>query len=139
MWRHSRRLRSVHEHEKARRVVGDPVDAALTLAAYDRGITRPLLLERRTLARELPFDATRKLMSLLYDEASGAHLYVKGAPEVVLERSDLAPDAVRDAGRCRGGLGVERPEGHRRGRARRSPTSFPRTTCSSRTSASSGS
>ena len=32
-------------------------------------------------------------MSLVYDEASGARLYVKGAPEVVLERSELAPDA----------------------------------------------
>jgi P-type Ca2+ transporter type 2C len=85
----------VHEHEEAPRVVGDPVDAALALAAYERGLTPRLLHEGRTLTRELPFDPTRKLMSVVYEEASGARLSVKGAPEVVLERSDLAPDAIR--------------------------------------------
>jgi len=85
----------IHGDEGELRVVGDPVDAALALAAYQRGITPALLEEGRVLVRELPFDPTRKLMSLVYDEERGAHLCVKGAPEIVLERSDLAPEAVR--------------------------------------------
>jgi Ca2+-transporting ATPase len=75
-------------------LLGDPVDAALVLAAHEAGLTRPRLLEARRLLRELPFDPVRKRMGLLYEEADGPHLYVKGAPEVVLERSDLKPDGV---------------------------------------------
>ncbi|MGH3126811.1 MAG: cation-translocating P-type ATPase, partial [Gaiellaceae bacterium] len=85
----------VHDEEGALRGIGDPVDAALALAAYERGLTATLLLEGRKLVRELPFDSTRKLMSLVYDEASGTRVCVKGAPEVVLERSDLTPDALQ--------------------------------------------
>ena len=35
---------------------------------------------------ELPFDPVRKRMTLVYDEGDGRYLYVKGAPEVVLDR-----------------------------------------------------
>ena len=73
------------------RAVGDPVDAALALAAYEHGLTPAVLHENRRLVRELPFDPVRKRMSLLYEEEDGTCLYVKGAPEVVLER---ATDAV---------------------------------------------
>jgi P-type Ca2+ transporter type 2C len=86
----------VHADDGAPRGIGDPVDAALALAAHERGLTPTLLAEGRKLVRELPFDSTRKLMSLVYDDASGTRVCVKGAPEVVLERSDLAPDALRE-------------------------------------------
>jgi len=69
------------------RLSGDPVDAALELAAHQRGLTRSTLLDERRLVLELPFDSVRKRMGLVYDEEDGSHLYVKGAPEVVLERS----------------------------------------------------
>jgi Ca2+-transporting ATPase len=77
------------------RAVGDPVDAALALAAHERGLTPQTLLENRKLMRELPFDPIRKRMSLVYEELDGPRLYVKGAPEIVLERSTAASeDAV---------------------------------------------
>ena len=41
--------------------------------------------------RELPFDPVRKRMTLVYEEENGARVYVKGAPEVVLERSTSRP------------------------------------------------
>ena len=41
---------------------------------------------------ELPFDPVRKRMTLVYDEGDGRYLYVKGAPEVVLDRSTMPPD-----------------------------------------------
>jgi Ca2+-transporting ATPase len=41
----------------------------------------------RRLLRELPFDPERKRMTLVYAEPEGARVYVKGAPEGVLERA----------------------------------------------------
>ena len=66
------------------RVVGDPVDAALVLAAHDEGLTRSRLLERRSLVHERPFDPARKRMTLVYAEPEGRRAYVKGAPETIL-------------------------------------------------------
>jgi Ca2+-transporting ATPase len=74
------------------RGVGDPVDVALALAAHERGLTRTELLEGRRIVRELPFDPLRKRMTLVYEDAGGTRVYVKGAPEVVLERSALSGD-----------------------------------------------
>jgi Ca2+-transporting ATPase len=72
--------------------VGDPVDAALVLAAHERGLTERALLEGRRRVRELPFDPDRKRMALVYEQDDGRRLYVKGAPEVVLERSTSAAE-----------------------------------------------
>ena len=55
-------------------------------------------------------------MSLVYEEESGSRLYVKGAPEVVLQRSTVERRR-RLAGRRRGGLGLQGTEGARRRRA----------------------
>jgi Ca2+-transporting ATPase len=68
-------------------VTGDPVDAALVLAAHEQGLTHAALHERRTLVQELPFDPERKRMTLVYAEPDGRRLYVKGAPEVVIARA----------------------------------------------------
>ena len=72
-----------------RRTVGDPVDAALTLAAHEQGLTRDALHRQRQLVEETPFDSVRRLMTVVYDEHDGPRAYVKGAPEVVLERSHV--------------------------------------------------
>ncbi len=77
------------DEEGQLRPVGDPVDAALALAAHERGLTRTVLLQGRRPVRELPFDSVRKRMARVYEEGDGSHLYVKGAPEVVLERSTM--------------------------------------------------
>jgi Ca2+-transporting ATPase len=72
-------------------VRGDPVDAALVLAAHEQGLSRPQLLGARRLVRELPFEAERKRMTLVYGDDTGAHAYVKGAPEVILARASTMP------------------------------------------------
>ncbi len=69
------------------RSVGDPVDGALALAAHEEGLTRAALHGQRQLVQETPFDSTRRLMTVVYEEPDGPHAYVKGAPEVVFERS----------------------------------------------------
>jgi Ca2+-transporting ATPase len=84
----------VHGEGDELRIAGDPVDAALARAAYERGLT-PGLLEGRRLVRELPFDPVRKRMTLVYEEENGFRVCVKGAPEPIFERLDLASDALR--------------------------------------------
>jgi P-type Ca2+ transporter type 2C len=77
----------VLEDREALRAAGDPVDAALVLAAHERGLSHSVLAHGRRLLRELPFEAARKRMTLVYEEDDGPRAYVKGAPEIVLERS----------------------------------------------------
>jgi Ca2+-transporting ATPase len=78
------------------RLAGDPVDGALVLAAHERGLDRAALETGRELVRELPFDSTRKRMTLVYEEAGGLRAYAKGAPEVVLEGSTAGPLVRRE-------------------------------------------
>ena len=73
------------------RVAGDPVEGAFLLAARERGMSPGALRAERPLVRELPFDAERKRMTLVYADGHAAHAFTKGAPEVVLALSRLAP------------------------------------------------
>jgi Ca2+-transporting ATPase len=82
------------EHEPE--LVGDPVDAALVLAAHDRGLSSSVLLADRAPAHEIPFDPLRKRMTIVYAENGGRHAYVKGALEVLLARSDATDDEARE-------------------------------------------
>jgi Ca2+-transporting ATPase len=83
-------------------IVGDPVEVALLLGADGRGISLPDLRAGRRILHELPFDAERKMMTLVYAEEGAVRVYTKGAPEVVLgrlgtrtgERSELEKTAV---------------------------------------------
>ena len=69
--------------------VSDPVEAAIAEAAVDHGLegrrTEPAL-------HEIPFDAVRKRMTVVLSRPAGRVAFVKGAPELVIERSgdDLA-------------------------------------------------
>ena len=65
-------------------VVGDPTEAALLVAGRKGGIDRADL--PGTVLFELPFDSNRKLMSIAINDSQHSRLYLKGAPEVVLER-----------------------------------------------------
>jgi P-type Ca2+ transporter type 2C len=67
-------------------VVGDPVDAAIVLAAHQRGLARVDVAPGPVL-RELPFDPERRRASLVYEDADRALLVAKGAPEIVATRA----------------------------------------------------
>lgn len=69
--------------------IGDPTETALLVSAYKAGITKESLSEQFTLQHEFPFDSTRKMMSVIVQDTDGNQmLVVKGAPDVLLEKSD---------------------------------------------------
>ncbi|MFO0915898.1 MAG: cation-translocating P-type ATPase [Pirellulales bacterium] len=63
-------------------VIGDPTEGALIVAAQKAGIEAAA--SEKVLLYEIPFDSTRRAMSVAVQSADGPLLYVKGAPEVVV-------------------------------------------------------
>jgi Ca2+-transporting ATPase len=66
------------------KVVGDPTETALLIAAAKRGLQRDNLLKRMPELHEEPFDPETKLMATFNQSPAGIHVAVKGAPELVL-------------------------------------------------------
>jgi Ca2+-transporting ATPase len=78
------------------RVVGDPMEAALLVAAAKGGVDADLLHDEWERVEEVPFDSEGQRMTTVHRSSSGEWLVVcKGAPEVVL---DLVADPAAPAG-----------------------------------------
>jgi P-type Ca2+ transporter type 2C len=75
-------------------VVGDPTEGALIVAARKAAVDPNDLNE--LVVYEIPFDSSRKAMSVAIQSENGIVLYVKGAPEVVLGKciSEESGDGV---------------------------------------------
>jgi len=75
----------VRREEQSWKVVGDPTEGALVVAAVKAGIDDRVVEEYPRVA-ELPFDPARKRMSTIHAAPSGEIVaYVKGAPEILIE------------------------------------------------------
>ncbi|MFM8635882.1 MAG: cation-translocating P-type ATPase, partial [Planctomycetia bacterium] len=69
--------------DAAWRVIGDPTEGALVVAALKAGVARDESSER--LLFEIPFDPERTTMSVVVERPDGTHvMYSKGAPEAIL-------------------------------------------------------
>ncbi|NDJ34647.1 MAG: calcium-translocating P-type ATPase, SERCA-type [Chloroflexi bacterium] len=71
------------------RIIGDPTEGALVVAAAKAGLDLRELNETYNRVDEVPFDSARKRMSTLHidpDRDGQPTLFVKGAPDIVLER-----------------------------------------------------
>ena len=67
-------------------VIGDPTEGALLVAAAKVGLTKEGLEDTAPFTEEIPFDAERKMMTIIRRTADGNMAYVKGAPDVLLLR-----------------------------------------------------
>ncbi len=88
----------LEEQEAGHRMVGDPTEGALVVAAAKAGLWRKAVEQRMPRVAEIPFDSDRKRMSTIHAAGEhgvvGAHgerradyvVYVKGAPDVILPR-----------------------------------------------------
>ncbi|NYZ78126.1 HAD-IC family P-type ATPase, partial [Candidatus Micrarchaeota archaeon] len=69
-------------------IVGDPTEACLLVLAEKAGLDYKELREEYAFVSEIPFDSTRKMMTVTRIVAGGKRkAFVKGAPEMLLENS----------------------------------------------------
>ena len=66
------------------RVIGDPTEGCLLVAAHKVGFDLQAELIERPKIYELPFESVRKRMSVVHVEGDGQYAYVKGAPSETL-------------------------------------------------------
>jgi P-type Ca2+ transporter type 2C len=67
-------------------VKGDPTEGALVVAAQKAGINKNELDEEEPRTFEVPFSSERKRMTTIHTLADKRVAYMKGAPEMVIER-----------------------------------------------------
>lgn len=65
---------------------GEPTENALIIAAAENNITKKFLSKKYVRILELPFDSSRKLMSVVYKHNSEYEIITKGAPEILLKK-----------------------------------------------------
>lgn len=70
-------------------VLGDTTEGALLLLAAEKGLMLEQVKAKGTLLEEFSFDPTLKLMSVVWEENRQKIVYTKGAPESILEKSNL--------------------------------------------------
>ena len=82
------------------RIIGDPTEGAMIVAAKKAGLDIGQLNERQPRLNEIPFDSQRKLMTTFHSDGNGAFLALtKGAPDILLEKCRgvmLRDGSVRD-------------------------------------------
>ena len=67
-------------------ILGDPTEASLLVLAAKAGLGQGSLALGHPFLREIPFDSTRKMMTVVRSAGNRERAYVKGAPEVLLPR-----------------------------------------------------
>jgi Ca2+-transporting ATPase len=72
------------------RMIGDPTEGAIVVAAAKAGLWRTEAETNLPRVNEIPFDSARKRMSTIHRNAeTGVYtVFVKGAPEIVLDQCD---------------------------------------------------
>ena len=71
------------------RIIGSPTESALLSAAVQSGLSKEELLKHEPQVAELPFDSENKFMISLHQKRNGEYIiYEKGAPEILLKKSD---------------------------------------------------
>lgn len=69
-------------------MIGDPTEVALLKSATRAGLNLTALKSSPTRIKEIPFSSKRKMMTAVYRNEEVTRSYTKGAPEIVLEKSN---------------------------------------------------
>ena len=78
----------IEKGEESWQMIGDPTEGALVVAAAKAGLWLDKLQAQYPRVAENPFASERKRMSTIHEAGKARVAYVKGAPEIILERSD---------------------------------------------------
>ncbi|MGD9867011.1 MAG: cation-translocating P-type ATPase [Hyphomicrobiales bacterium] len=84
-----------------RDAIGDPLEVALLRAGLAGGKTREALEKQQRRVREVAFSSESKMMATVHRARGGHVVYVKGAPEAVLEHATRAGQRALDPKRRR--------------------------------------
>jgi calcium-translocating P-type ATPase len=76
------------------RAEGDPLDAALVVLARKAGIDPDSLRSEHERLDAIPFESANRFMATLNETADGRRIYVKGAPERILEMCEGVDEAA---------------------------------------------
>jgi len=76
--------------QRTYRLIGDPTEGALVVAAAKAGLWKEEMEEVQPRLGEIPFEAERKRMTTIHPDLTtkGYVAYIKGAPDVVLQLCD---------------------------------------------------
>jgi Ca2+-transporting ATPase len=77
---------SLREEQGTWRIIGDPTEGALLVAAAKSDLWKDRLEAAQPFVGEIPFDPERKMMTVLRMATDGPVAYVKGAPDLLLQR-----------------------------------------------------
>ncbi len=82
---------------RAGELIGDPTEGALLALAMKGGIEPDSLAEHSPRIAEIPFDSAHKFMATFHHDGEWVRMYLKGAPDVLLERADRHLDATAES------------------------------------------
>jgi P-type Ca2+ transporter type 2C len=90
---------TLRQEEGIWRILGDPTEGALLVAAAKASLTIEALAKACHFLGEAPFDPERKMMTIVRRTLDGPVAYVKGAPDILLRRCThrLAADGMVEA------------------------------------------
>ncbi len=66
-------------------IEGDPTEGAIVIAAAKANIWRSVVEKNQQRLAEIPFESERCRMSVIYEKSNKNIIYVKGAPDVILD------------------------------------------------------
>ena len=75
----------LRQENRTWRIMGDPTEGALLVAAAKGGLFKEPLERSSPLLGEIPFDPERKMMTVVRRTSGGPMAYVKGAPDLLLQ------------------------------------------------------